>query len=1062
MTMPELFQESLLQILTQQQQLIAHLSQEMSATQKCLKEFSRDDVALDALAGNITEFRYAPDEGCTFDSWYSRYEELFDKDASKLDDSAKVRLLMRKLDPAAHERYTSFILPKLSKEFGFTETTAKLKSLFGSTVSIFHQRYQCLQTVKDETEDIVSYSCKVNRACVDFKLADLSEEQFKCLVFVCGLKSSKDSDIRMRLITKLNESSEITLAKIVEDCRALTNLKNDTVLVEKPSATVRAVKHNTNKPVKPLRHSSAAAGNGTRADQPRSPCWSCGGMHYSKDCQFRGHQCRECGKKGHKEGYCACFAAKSSSGDARKNARSQKSTKVVSVNTVSRGRKFAELRINHVPVRLQVDSASDISIITAEMWKKIGEPETSPPSCQAVTASGEPLNIASEFWCDVSINGVSKRGLCRVMVPEISLSVLGADWMDNFGLWDVPINSFCNQISSQFQPGVGAIQSKFPDVFTSSMGLCCKTKVNLPLRGNPRPIFRPKRPVSYSMEGAVEEEIQRLHQLGVLKPVDYSEWAAPIVVVRKPNGRIRICADFSTGLNDVLEPNQYPLPLPEDIFAKMSGCRYFSHIDLSDAYLQVQVDESCQNLLTINTHKGLYQFTRLSPGIKSAPGAFQQLVDAMLAGLKSTSGYLDDVLVGGRTEEEHNRNLELVLNRIQEYGFTVRIEKCSFSMRQIKYLGQILDSDGIRPDPDKVAAIANMPPPIDLPSLRSYLGAVNYYGKYVPEMRKLRYPMDQLLKAGTKWEWNKACQDSFDRFKELLMSPLVLTHYNPQLDIVVSADASSIGIGARIAHRFPDGTVKAICHASRSLTPAETNYSQIEKEGLALIFAVTRFHRMLFGRHFTLETDHKPLLAIFGSKKGIPVYTANRLQRWALTLLLYDFSIEYVSTDSFGYVDLLSRLINTHIRPDEEYVIASIELENTFHNVVNQSLEVFPLTFKSIQAETRADPVLQKVLQHVQQGWPTKKTDVTDSYQQFYLRKDGLSVISGCLLYGERLVIPSKYQKKVLQLLHKGHPGVERMRAVARSYVYWPGIDACIAKLVFFLYRVCSGCQNQH
>ncbi|XP_055528021.1 uncharacterized protein K02A2.6-like [Wyeomyia smithii] len=220
------------------------------------------------------------------------------------------------------------------------------------------------------------------------------------------------------------------------------------------------------------------------------------------------------------------------------------------------------------------------------------------------------------------------------------------------------------------------------------------------------------------------------------------------------------------------------------------------------------------------------------------------------------------------------------------------------------------------------------------------------------------------------------------------MSPLVLTHYNPQLDIVASADASSIGIGARIAHRFPNGTVKAICHASRSLTPAETNYSQIEKEGL---------------------------------------------QRWALTLLLCNFSIEYVSTNSFGYEDLLSRLMNTHFRPDEEYVIASIELESTFHDVVNQSLEVFPLTFKSIQAETRAVPVLQKVLQHVQQGWPTKKTDVAGSCQQFYLRKDGLSVIPGCLLYGERLIIPSKYQKKVLQLLHKGHPGVERMRAVARS-----------------------------
>ncbi|XP_062711649.1 uncharacterized protein LOC134289601 [Aedes albopictus] len=217
--------------------LITQLSHQISATQLGLKEISRDDVALNALANNINEFRYAPEEGCTFDSWYARYSELFDQDAKKLDDSAKVRLLMRKLNPAAHERYTIFILPKQSNEFTFSEIVEKLKLLFGSPVSIFHRRYQCLQTVKDDTEDIVAYSCKANRACVDFKIAELSEEQFKSLIFLCGLKSSKDSDIRMRLITKLNESSDITLTKILEDCRSLMNLKNDNVLVEKQSSS---------------------------------------------------------------------------------------------------------------------------------------------------------------------------------------------------------------------------------------------------------------------------------------------------------------------------------------------------------------------------------------------------------------------------------------------------------------------------------------------------------------------------------------------------------------------------------------------------------------------------------------------------------------------------------------------------------------------------------------------------------------------------------------------------------------------------------------------------------
>ncbi|XP_053686542.1 uncharacterized protein K02A2.6-like [Sabethes cyaneus] len=312
-----------------------------------------------------------------------------------------------------------------------------------------------------------------------------------------------------------------------------------------------------------------------------------------------------------------------------------------------------------------------------------------------------------------------------------------------------------------------------------------------------------------------------------------------------------------------------------------------------------------------------------------------------------------------------------------------------------------------------------MPPPQDVPSLRSYLGAVNYYAKYIPEMRKLRFPMDQLLKSGAKWIWSDSCQRSFNRFREILQSPLALTHYNPTMELIVSADASNYGIGARIAHKLPDGSVKPISYASRSLTPAESNYSQIEKEGLALIFAVTRFHRMIFGRHFVLETDHKPLLAIFGSKKGVPVYTANRLQRWALTLLLYDFSTKYVSTDSFGYADILSRLINTHVRPNEDYVIASIELEETMEDIVKQSVKVPQL-------------------------------------QQFYQRRDSLSVVSDCLIYGERLVIPTKFQDRVLRLLHKGHPGVERMRSVARNYVYWPGIDEQISQRV----RSCVECSR--
>ncbi|XP_055526981.1 uncharacterized protein K02A2.6-like [Wyeomyia smithii] len=150
----------------------------------------------------------------------------------------------------------------------------------------------------------------------------------------------------------------------------------------------------------------------------------------------------------------------------------------------------------------------------------------------------------------------------------------------------------------------------------------------------------------------------------------------------------------------------------------MAGCKVFSHIDLSDAYLPVEVDPRDQPLLTVNTHRGLFRYTRLTPGIKSAPGAFQQMMDAVVSGIRRACGYLDDLLVGGRTKEDHDKNLKQVLKHLKEYGFTVRIGKCKFNMQEVEYLEQILDGDGIRPDPGKTSAIASIPPPQDVPSLR--------------------------------------------------------------------------------------------------------------------------------------------------------------------------------------------------------------------------------------------------------------------------------------------------------------------------------------------------------
>ncbi|XP_058822868.1 uncharacterized protein K02A2.6-like [Topomyia yanbarensis] len=1051
----------------QHQQLMAQFLQRQQQNDEQQQAFFRSAVSsihvqvppnpeqiLDSLAGNVKEFRYDADNSVTFAAWYSRYEDLFEKDAARLDDEAKVRLLLRKLGAVEHERYVSFILPKLPKEHTFAQSVAKLKNLFGSKESVISRRYRTLQIAKHPTEDHIAFACRVNKACVEFELGKLSEEQFKCLTYVCGLKAESDAETRTRLLSRIEENNGVTLEQLAEECQRLLNLKHDNAMIE--SATcfgqVNVIKQRSsdkrfNKRDQP---SSKPAANDTRK-KPDTPCWFCGAFHYVRDCTFKNHKCSECKQFGHREGYCN--SSKKSQRSSRKGNHSVASKMVVvNVCNVQKRRRFVSVTLDGTQVRLQLDTASDITVISQQIWKKIGSPRLSPATVKAKAASGNILPLDGEFNCDITIGENTRTQIIRV--TEKPLHLLGSDLVDSFHLWSIPMDTFCCQVTSTPSTS-GTLKATYPKVFSEKLGLCNRTKVKFEVKEQCKPVFCAKRPVAYAMYSAVDQELDRLEKLNIITLVDYSEWAAPIVVVRKANGNIRICGDYSTGLNSALQPHLYPLPLPEDIFAKLANCKIFSQIDLSDAFLQVEIDEQYRHLLTINTHRGLYHYNRLPPGVKVAPGAFQQLIDTMLAGLKGTSGYLDDVIVGGETQEEHDRNLEAVLQRIQDFGFTIRAEKCSFSKQQIRYLGHLFDRRGLQPDPVKVEAITKLPPPTDISGVRSFLGAINYYGKFVPNMRQLRYPIDNLLKSETKFVWNSECQQAFERFKQILSSGLLLTHYDPKQEIIVSADASSVGLGATISHKFPDGSIKVVQHASRALTKAEQNYSQPDREGLAIIFAVTKFHKMIFGRKFRLQTDHAPLLRIFGSKKGIPMYTANRLQRFALNLLLYDFDIEYVPTDKFGNADVLSRLINQHVKPEEDYVIASIILEEDVRSVAADTVNMLPLSFRVVAQSTQADPLLRKVFRYIQDGWPSSKT-VDPELKRFHSRQESLTVVDGCILFAERLVIPSQYRKRCLDQLHRGHPGMQRMKAIARSYVYWPSIDDDIIGYV----KACQHCAS--
>nr|XP_012217182.1 PREDICTED: uncharacterized protein K02A2.6-like [Linepithema humile] len=332
-------------------------------------------------------------------------------------------------------------------------------------------------------------------------------------------------------------------------------------------------------------------------------------MHYSRDCGFKNHQCQQCGKQGHKDGYCNTYRPQSTDNSSQ-------------IKQISNGnrRKHIMLRINDIPIKLQLDTASEITVLSEHTWRKLNSPAYQPTTHTARTTNGNSLRLLGEFRCTIQCNGHSQIG--KAFITDIpTLNVLGTDCFDELGLGEIPINAVCSTIQSQ--NGAHALQSEFSDIFTDKLGHCTKTRVNLHIKPESPPAFRAKRLVAYATIPLVDQELDRLQKLDIISPIEYSDWAAPIVVAKKPNGDIRICGDYSTGLNQALEPHQYPLPIPDEIFAKLANKKIFSVIDLSDAFLQIEVAEESQKYLTINTHRELFMYNRLPFGIKTAPANFQ-------------------------------------------------------------------------------------------------------------------------------------------------------------------------------------------------------------------------------------------------------------------------------------------------------------------------------------------------------------------------------------------------------------------------------------------------------
>ena len=717
--------QSKIELLLEQQLKLIELFAKSKETPA--QSVTKSTPSIDSISSSISEFHYDPESNVTFDTWYRRFEDVFNIDFANQDDSWKVRQLLRKLGEAELDKYCNSILPVKPRDRTFDDTIRSLSQLFGDQSSLFSIRYRCLKLTMNENDDFLTHVGLVNRECERFKLKSLTDDQFKSLILICSLQSPRLADIRTRLLNRLEQEPQITLNDMAEEYQRLMNLKHDTTMVQSGAhggIEVHAVQHPPNSKWKqPGNSQQDVIRPGPNVHKgmkkPATSCWHCGAWHFVRFCPFKQHRCRQCNVVGHKEGFCKSSQHRAYSGPrSRSKARSTSQTRSVSntrslmtvfqVNAPGR-RKFITILINGHPVRLQLDTASDITIISKKLWCTLGQPPVQQAEQVAISACGGRVQLMGQLNCCVSFRGSNFNGTC--FVANMDLDLLGLDWFERLGLSDIPISSFCNHVSqhSITHTQSDSIIQQFGSLFQSGLGHCSAAPAILKLHPSATPVFRPKRPVPYASLPDVDAELQRLEREGVLVPVSYSAWAAPIVVIKKPNGTLRICADFSTGLNAALKMHHYPLPTPDDLFTILNGGKFFAKLDLAEAYLQVEVAPESRELLTINTHRGLFQYTRLPFGIKTAPAIFQQLMDTILAGIPCVAVYLDDVLIVGATPEELRNRTESVLQRIQNAGFCLRPQKCDFLLKSVKFLGFIFDADGRHPYPENIQAIQLMP-----------------------------------------------------------------------------------------------------------------------------------------------------------------------------------------------------------------------------------------------------------------------------------------------------------------------------------------------------------------
>ena len=972
-------------------------------------------------------------------------------DLTEATEAKRAAIFLTCIGTEAYERFMSFDLsPEDAKKV--TTIIQAFDRYCEGEVNVTYERYTFNRRDQEPGESFDVYLGHVRILIKTCAYGDIEDSILRDRI-VLGIR---DDATRKRLL----QTRSLDLKQTIDICRsneiASKQLKH---ITGNDSDNVNAMSHNSSRNVHTARSSRSYSKSNTdskrnRSKTPDSVCRFCGKRHNfnKRDCPAYGKQCNKCKRFNH-------FSSVCKSKDHTRTVHSVDSTdvnnEVLALDNTRDSRTYCRLFANDVSVRFLLDSGSSVNLIPVNTVKQMNNVQITPSNAKLRMFDGQLLNISGE--CDLIVrHPVTKHSesLKFYVTALHKVPLIGKDACVLFNLIRINEQNICTVSNNDKQCSItmSDIVSNYSDLFEGFGKL--NGQIHLQTDPSIAPVRMPLRKIPVPIKDKVALELKRLQDNDIIEPVTGpTEWLSALLVVQKPNGGIRICIDPKP-LNKALQRDHFPMPTLDDVLPKLTNAKLFSTVDVSNAFWHVELDNESSRLTAFETPFGKYKWKRLPFGISASPEIFQRRLIESLDGLNGIACIADDILVYGcgttsaDAKADHDRNFIALLKRCRELNIRLNIDKLKLHQTSVRFMGHELSSKGLIRDPSKVKAITEMPPPTDKQGLQRLLGMVTYLSRYVQNFSNITAPLRELLKSDNEFLWDDEYHGkALDSLKHSLVSSEALAYYDVSKPVVLQCDSSQSGLGAVL---LQEG--KPVEYASRALSDTEKSYSQIEKELLAILFGLERFHTYVYGRRITVETDHKPLITIV--KKAL-TSAPKRLQRMLLRILTYDFNLIYKPGTQVIIADTLSR---AYLPSCSEAIDFNAELAFVTDNDIENDMRMIASeqTISLLRDAARNDSNYNLLRNQVLLGWPEKLDSLPPEIREYTPFNDELSVCGEFVFKNDRIIIPVDARNAMLDRIHSNHIGINGCIRRAKDAIFWPNMSKNIRERV----ERCQICQE--